>query len=332
MNFEKYVSNFMSSYDIDLSPKPIGYYKDLMVFYDYLKSRDVTDNNIDEFVRGLDTNTIISSIDYYIKENSIKKISTVQRYVSAVKEFLLYIISNDYVSNDAFLKELGSPAYKEGSFRNKINIYLAENSELDKSTSYDPLTQYEVEDLIKECNLVLEISITKVTRSKEMNMITSALIIKLILLTGIPYREIIKIPVESYYKTIGSFSIDGISIRLPEGLIKQFNCYLELREKIAQGGKELFITYRGKPLPKGTAQVVYWLKQLSGRQDLTGLIKFAIVQMMDLNINHIAIEKFTKVGFKIIMSCKEQFINEQGFLLGIEFDSLLRRSPVFDKL
>ncbi|RCX19729.1 site-specific recombinase XerD [Fontibacillus phaseoli] len=331
MTFEKYVSNFMNSNYINLSPKPRGYNKDLMVFHDYLKSRDVT-SNIDEFVRGVDTNTIIDSIDYYIKANKIKKVSTVQRYVSAVKEFLLYLVSNDYVSNDAFLKELGSPAYKEGSFRNKINIYLAENSELDKSISYDPLTQDEVEDLIKESNFVLEIPVTKVTRSKEMNMITSALIIKLILLIGVPYREIIKIPVESYNITFGSFSINGITIRLPEGIIKQFNCYLELREKIARGREELFVTYSGKPLPKGTAQVTYWLKQLSGRQDLTGLIKFAIVQMMNLNISHIAIEKFTKVGYKIIMSCKEQLIKEQGDLLGIELDSLLRRSPVFNKL
>ncbi|XOI97616.1 hypothetical protein ACMX2M_17005 [Paenibacillus polymyxa] len=335
MKFEKSVSDFLSSNFEDISQKPGGYYKDLMIFYEYLKlSKDVTDNNLEEFLQGLDTSTIISSIDYYIKRNNIKKVSTVQRYVSALKEYLAYIMTNDYVTNNGFLLELGVPTYKEDSFRNKINIYLAQNSQLNDSVSYDQLSQSEVEELIKKCNQVLNVPFSNVTRSKEMNKMTSALIIKLILLTGIPYREIIKLPVESYNKTFGSFSSEGISIRLPEGLIIQLNSYIELREQLAKAG-QLFITYEGQPLPAGTGQIVYWLKQLSGREDLTnltGVIKFAINQMMHLNVNQIAIEKFTKVGFKIIQSCKEEFFKEQGVSFGSDLDSRLRRSSIFKDL
>lgn len=331
MNFEETVSEFLILKDGENAPRPRGYYKDLIIFNEYLKSIDVTDNNIYEFVKGIDTDTIIKSIDFYINRNSIKKMSTVQRYVSAVKEYLLYIITAGYVSNDGFLQQLGAPAYTEDSFRNKVNVYLAENTLLDSSTSYDPLTYDEVQSLITECNLALSIPTARITRSKEMNMVTAALIIKLILLTGIPYREIIKISRTSYNSNFGSFSINGISIRLPKGLIEQLNNYIKLSGMITQVN-ELFVTYDGQALSTNTAQVVYWLKRLSGRQDLTGVIKFAIVQMLKLDVNQIIIEKFTKVGLKIIQSCKEQFLLEQELSIDADLDSKLRRSKVFEIL
>ncbi|WP_339785300.1 hypothetical protein NSQ38_28095 [Paenibacillus sp. FSL R7-0313] len=331
MNFEETVSDFLLLKDGESASRPRGYYKDLIVFNAYLKSIDVTDNNITEFVKGINTDTIIKSIDFYIKQNNIKKMSTVQRYVSAVKEFLLYVVTTGYVSNTGFIQELGAPAYTEESFRNKVNLYIAECTLLDKSASYDPLTYHEVKDLIEECDLALDIPTTGIKRSKEMNMTTAALIIKLILLTGIPYREIIKIPQTSYNKSLGSFCANGMTIRLPEGLIKQFNSYIELRAKITHV-KELFVTYDGQALSSNTAQVVYWLKRLSGRQDLTGIIKFAIIQMMKLDVNQVIIENFTKVGMKIIQSCKEQFLLEQALTIEVDLDSKLRRSKIFNIL
>ncbi|MHA7584308.1 hypothetical protein ACX12E_28565 [Paenibacillus vandeheii] len=331
MNFEETVSEFLFLKDGENAPRPRGYYKDLMIFNEYLKSIDVTDNNTNEFVKGTDTDTIIKSIDYYINRNGIKKMSTVQRYVSAVKEYLLYIITAGYVSNDVFLQQLGAPAYTEESFRNKVNVYLADNTMLDKSTSYDPLTYDEVQSLITECDLVLSIPIARITRSKEMNMVTAALIIKLILLTGIPYREIIKISQTSYDNKFGSFCINGISIRLPKGLIEQLDNYIKLSETVTHVN-ELFVTYDGRALPINTSQVVYWLKRLSGRQDLTGVIKFAIVQMLKLDVNQVIIEKFTKVGLKIIQSCNEQFLLEQELSIEADLDSKLRKAKIFNIL
>lgn len=85
------------------------------------------------------------------------------------------------------------------------------------------MTDDEVNELIIECDLILNEGFINVTRSREMRMLTAALIIKLMLLTGIPYREIIKIQVSSYNSKFGSFKIDELCIRLPKRLIVQLS-------------------------------------------------------------------------------------------------------------
>ncbi|MCC3381445.1 hypothetical protein ACFQ5D_01770 [Paenibacillus farraposensis] len=118
---------------------------------------------------------------------------------------------------------------------------------------------------------------------------------------------------------------------MPKRLIVQFNSYMELREKLAKVN-ELFIQFEGCELLVKTDYVTYWLKRLSGRQDVTGIIKYAIVQMMTNNINQLAIEKFTKVGDKIIKACKEQYLKDQGISLHVDLDSKIRRSKIFEIL
>lgn len=329
MNFKESLEEFLVSKKIDHSKRSGSYEKDLKVFQKFLESKDVNDKNIKEFMKGIDVDTIAKSINFYIEKNDIKKISTVQRYISAIKEFLLFLFSENIISNDAFLRNLSLPAYKEDSFRSKLNRILVENNKLFNSISYDAFDELQIKDLLAECDLILNNGFKVIQKRKEMNMYISALIIKFIIFTGMPYREIPKLNINIYQEFDRSIKINNIVIEIPEKMIGQINDYIIFRKEKANG-EQFFIDSNGVPIPFKTAQVAYWLKVLCGRRDITGLTKYGIKNMIDANINIILIQKFSKVGNDIIQSCLEEYLEENEQILIKDFNAKLKRSKTYN--
>lgn len=329
MNFKESLEEFLVSKKIDHSKRSGSYEKDLKVFQKFLESKDVNDKNIKEFMKGIDVDTIAKSINFYIEKNDIKKISTVQRYISAIKEFLLFLFSENIISNDAFLRNLSLPAYKEDSFRSKLNRILVENNKLFNSISYDAFDELQIKDLLAECDLILNNGFKVIQKRKEINMYISALIIKFIIFTGMPYREIPKLNINIYQEFDRSIKINNIVIEIPEKMMGQINDYIIFRKEKANG-EQFFIDSNGVPISFKTAQVAYWLKVLCGRRDITGLTKYGIKNMIDANINIILIQKFSKVGNDIIQSCLKEYLEENEQILIKDFNAKLKRSKTYN--
>jgi len=164
----------------------------------------------------------------------------------------------------------------------------------------------------------------------------SSLIIKLILFTGIPYRVVRNIEYDNANKTHNCICINEYFIHLPNKLSEQLAFYTDLRNEIKCSLKTisdtLFINADGSKLKEQTNVVAGTLKEYMGRGDLTGIIKFAIIEMINKGVNQSIIQDFTKVGDQIYKDCQKR-VNESKNLDACRYlDSKLRALEIFDIL
>ncbi|MDH2333758.1 MULTISPECIES: hypothetical protein [Paenibacillus] len=329
MKLKDLIDEFIQAKQNEQSRNVVGYYKDLGVFHDFLESKDVTEKNINEYLRGISTDIIIDCINYYITKNNVTSVSTVQRFVSAVKEFFVYIMTVGHVKNEPLLKAIGLPAHKIDSFRYSINKAVSDHPILKESGKSSRFTEEEIIDLINECNSVIQdVSRYAESDSISFNKLLSAIIYKLTIFTGIAYREIIDLPRTSYKENIGIITINEFSIHLPEQLVGQLNEYIYIRDSKSISTK-LLIQFDGSDLPEKTSSRVTLLKEITGRGGLTGIIKYAITEMLKIDVNPKVIMNFTGVKDKIIEHCIETIYSES---LGTSryLDSKIRSLKIYE--
>lgn len=330
---------FKETKECFLSAKPIpGYESNLNDFWEHIKSKGISDKTLKEYLQGIRTKAINESLNFYIDSRNVSSIDTAQRYVSAVKEYLQFMIDEGIMDNNALVREMGYPIYSEKSFRFQINKAISENEKLSKGDSFIAFEEKEkVEPLIKDCDETLKIGITKaISKKKYYNSFLSALIIKLILLTGIAYREILKLSISNYSPEFNTLTANSFTIHLPVNLSKQFRQYCDVRKQLlinnSKSSEILFIEYNTARLSRITAKTSMFLAGLTGRNDLNGLIKYAIIEMIKKGINESIIKKFTGVGDKIFNDCQE-FVNQQQDENATRYlDSKIRSLRIWDLL
>lgn len=313
-----------------LSTKPDGYGKDVRIFFNYLIYKRLPIEK--EIFQGVRTKNIIESINYYKENNNLESVSTAKRYTAAISEFFKYIIGKGYIENKEFYEELILPTIVEKSYLYKINQYISKDTDLRESGTFEILNRNDVEELIGNCDEVMNRRIKDITsKKKEYNKFIGALAIKLIAFTGVMYRVLRNLELTSDIEIYNKICINNFRITLPENLTIQLKKYLLIRKMILNTNKKeskyLFIKFTGEQLPVQT-NISAFLATCTGRNDFNGLIKYAIRNMIMAGVNDSIIMKLTGASTELIQSSSYGEIKNWNRYL----DSKIRNTDLFDFL
>ncbi len=337
-NVVKLYKAIMSEFIVDKSADGYGnimnYFKEFVLDVEHINKA-----SIKNCFQGIRAEFLIKSLGWYIDSKSIASFGASSKYISCIKEYFVYIIDNEYIENNELMSEFGYPAYSDKSFRYKVNHYLAENPSISKGPGYDLFDLETIKDLISECDKTLndDYILSRVNKMQiYYNKYRSALMIKLIIYTGIAYRIIPTISLCDLDVQHCSITINGLTVHLPNRIIDQFAKYLEIRESLltskCKQNSKLFIEYDCDDLSHLTTTVSGFLKDLTGRGDLTGLLKYSITNMIKRGINQSIIMKFTNVKDTIYNWCQSEVNKYMDMQSSKYLDSKLRSLDVFDLL
>lgn len=314
--------------------KPEGYEKDIKIFIEFLKSKNIP--IITMSFQGIRSKDVVESIDYYIRESNLTSVSPVKRYASAISEFFKYIISEGYIDNKSFYNQLLLPTIHKSSYWGMIYEYILKDKRLKEKDTFNIFEKHEVIELINTCNQTLDTYIDYVSTKKYYNKVVNALCIKLISLTGILYRSLREIKITDDINLFNKIYINGFKILLPEKYSLQIKKYLDIRKKILKKNNSesdyLFITFEGKQLSKQTSSISSFLASCIGRQDLNGLIKYSIREMIMVGINDSVINRLTNAGQDLIKQALENENSCDELYWNRYLDSRLRNIEIFDSI
>lgn len=323
-----------------LIDKPVeGYHNNLNVFSRFLKEeKQINSNIINEFLQGLRTDGIIKSLDFYIRENKLTSIDTARRYSSCIREFFRYIIHKNIIENKELSIELGAPSYNEKSYTYKINNFIAKDKRLKESDGFVAISEEDVKYLIEQCDITLdseEVYKETMQKQKYYNKFRSAIILKLILLTGIRYEVLKEIKKSDLNLKHDLITINNLMIHMPINLSEQLNKYEIINEDMgtSRSSREIFfIEYDGVRISDKTYTTAGFLKGILGRNDLNGVIKYTIIEMIKKGINESIIRRFTGVGDTMYTEC-QNYVNEMYNIKSDRYlDSKIRSMEIYDIL
>jgi len=316
--------------------KAEGYDNNLNVFKDFLDRKKISNNFVKEFLQGIRTETIIESLNFYIEDRGLTSIDTALRYISCIKEYFAYNFHAELFENKELAAEIAYPTYSEKSFRYKVNNFISQDKRLLERNDFVALDENEILSLIVDCDDT--ISSEKVQQAspkmqKYYNKFRSALIIKLIIFTGIRYEVLQKLPKQALDLKYNTIKVNGFTIHLPMNLRDQFFEYEKLLHQINTTDREyLFLEFDLNKISEITYATSGFLKVLTGRGDLNGVIKFTVIEMIKKGINESIIKKFTGVGEEMYNACQD-FVNDYSFAKANRYlDSKIRSMNIFDRL
>lgn len=303
------------------------------------KVKKINHATIKNVFQGIRAEFLIDSLDWYIKSKGIKSFGASNKFISCIKEYFVYIIDNEYIENQELIAEFGYPTYSEKSFRYKLNHYLADIENISKGDGSDIFDLDSIKALIIDCDKTMndEYILSRVnTMQKYYNKFRSALIIKLIVYTGVAYRILPTIGLNELEIKHCLITINDLTIHLPYNLTNQFSKYLDIRESLLDKHNKksdyLFIGFECNNLSNKTPIVSSFLKDLTGRGDLNGIIKYSVTNMIKRGINQSIIMKFTSVGDTIYDWCQNEVNKYMDLQSSKYLDSKLRGLDVFDLL
>lgn len=309
------------------------YSSNISSFNDFIKQKGITEENLVPYLRGIRTDEIVEALKYYINEKNITSIETANRYKSALKEYLYFVLHTEAVSNLELLKELESPTFKEASYNFKMNKVISNHPLLKDKEGFDVFSSEDVLELLAQCNDLLS-SCDQFKRAfktrKYFNRFRSALIIKLILLTGVAYRTLLNIKRTDLDTSHGIIIINEYEIRLPKALQKNFEMYLQLVNELNIERTELFVEFDGRAMNDQTGALFTFLNSFIRRGDLNGLIKYSIIKMIEVGISETIIKKVTGIEETILKDCHARAYDERT--ANRHFDSKIRSMEMYDEL
>lgn len=312
--------------------KPYAYFNHVKVFNEYIESLNISEENIITFLQGIRSKNIIDSLEFYIDKNNVTSKDTAFRYISALKEYLYFIIDVEKINNSELKNELELATYKEESYRNQMNNFVAKHKLLKDREGFKIPSYEDIEELVNQCNILLESEdelIKAETKEISFNKIRSAIIVKLILLTGAPYRSIYSMNINDLDINNSLILINNFEVRLPKILKRNFERYLELSNNINPNREKLFINFNGDPMSNQTSIVYNFLNSIIGRGDLNGIIKFTIIKMLEIETSEMVIKQVT--GLKdLVNDCHEIVYSSRK--ANRHFDSKIRALEIYDEL
>ncbi|MDU5107565.1 MULTISPECIES: hypothetical protein [unclassified Clostridium] len=316
-----------------LIKKPDGYRSDVKIFLDFLMSKNLP--LCKEVLQGIRTKNVIESINYYKIKSNLASVSKAKRYASAISEFFKYLISHGYVENKEFYDELNLPTTINKSYLYKINEYISKDPDLKEKDTYKIYTSEEVRDLILKCDDVLgKDSNFIISKDKEYSKFIAALCLKLIALNGITYRELRKIKVTEDIAKYNKILINDFRLTLPEKYGQQLKKYIDIRNQIliknSKVSDSLFINKKGDTLPVPTSNISWFLDVCTGRNDLNGLIKYAIKNMIIVGINDSVISRLTGASSILIQQAIYNEEDNDKLYWNKYLDSRNRNLELFD--
>jgi hypothetical protein len=314
------------------------YYSKIKVFESYLLERkNLNDNNQWLYmVSQLTQSDIEESMEFYIdrsrnSENSkdyVRKKSVLKTFKTVVLEYLRYLSTNDIKVNPDLFNTFSLWDDDPKTFKKVLNR-VAKNKNLDDSIrTLEPISEEEFQFLVATCDEIISQSSQSDLLNNGSHYIKylRALIIKLMLFTGVGCKVIGSIKKSHLDFQQGTITINGFCLHLPKKLCGQLLQYSKLREIIIQMVEKdrvkmldnFFVNIDGGlGIPGKNSDIssnqllAYFLKDSINRNDVTGLGKYVIIKMVKAGINHSYIKKLTGYKHDIIDYCQE-YIDSQN--------------------
>lgn len=286
-----------------------GYKNDVdnfMEYFEQVRKLKIPDQE-DFLVNGMTTEQVIQSLKYFIDKGQIKKQDPAGKYFVSIGQLFEYILNNSSYKNEDFLRELANPSTREDSYSKKTNNFIAEYNKLQPKEPLAKLEIHLIDDLIKWCDKSLkdEAFLKKMTDT-EFKRVNATLCMKLMLFTGVTYRQVRKILFSDLNSRQNTITINGFRIRLPLNLSVQFQNYQKYRESFILSDY-LFINSDGSQWGEATSDsgIPNFMKTAISQTNLTGLVKFGIFQLIQSGINDSVIMRFTGASREILNNCLE---------------------------
>jgi len=286
------------------------------VFIEYLeKECGANEKNFREILSSIGANKILDSIDFYVHNYGIKYKSTVDNYITALKSFFIYL-SNNYGINNSTFDSNKETFNLDNMIRQKVKDLRLNTTEMKEAIS-----EKEFNNLLKECDLIIEsydtygyLNDTGKYKAKTGDFL-SAIMIKLVMFTGIKNKVILTINKNDYNYDLNQIKINGNWINLPNKLSYDMKKYFKVREQILKfnnicddDNKPLFIKPCGNLISKNNISgIVYKVMQkVIGKLEGESLCKYVIMNHIKSGMDILEIMNLTTFSIETCMNCREQ--------------------------
>lgn len=308
-------------------------------FYNFLvEKKGITDGSFHSYLSSMRDTEILESLQQYIDNNEVTKISVARHYISVVKRYFNFLYGLQ-IENNNLLRNFTLEKRYSDSFNNKLKEFIDNNNRLADIGTKSALTleevkllvvecDQEIEDILKEPQTTLFSTINKISY----NNIMSAVALKLMVFTGVKFNVLNSIAIEDLNINHNTICINNFTIHLPDNLATQFKYYLDIRKRIPSELNTLFVQYEGDILGRKNRILSERLQQYIGRQDTTGITKFGVIEMIKKGVNQSLLQEFTGVGMDIFKDCQQQVNGEKNKYGSRYLDSKLRSLEINDLL
>ena len=291
----------------------------------------------DLLINGMRTELIIKSLRHYVDIGQIKKQEPAKKYFVAIGQLFEFVLSNSDYSNDNLAKELANPSTREDSYSRKTAAFISENVDLLPKESLSALSSEKIKDLIVWCDTRISKDFGKCPEKDETvyKRITACLCIKLMILTGITYREARKIGFANLNAEESTIIINDFTIRLPKKLSVQFREYCNLKTNpLLKKSPYLFSDYCGKQWKGSTSVsgIPNFMKTAINETTVTGLIKYGITQLIKNGTNDDVIMKLTGVNKEIIIDCLDDIAKNDRIWGELYINSKITNTDIYYEL
>lgn len=312
------------------------------VFIEYLeKECGANEKNFREILSSIGPNKILDSIEFYVHNYGVKYKATVDNYVTALKSFFVYLSNNYNINNLTF------DSSKETLNLDTMIREKAIELELNITEMKEAISEKEFEDLLKECNLIIDsydengyLNDTSRYKAKT-GYFLSAVMTKLVMFTGIKNKVILTINRCDYNNDLNKIKINGNWINLPDKLSYDIKKYFKVRQDILRinniedkDSKPLFIRQCGSLIERNNISRTAYkvMNKVLGTVEGESLSKYVIMNHIEAGMEILEIINLTTFSIETCMNCREQLNMKLDNDRNRYINTRLRSSKLYEAL
>lgn len=319
-----------------------NYSRKIGVFIKYLEEEcGVNDKNYKEILTSIGIDKITDSVTYYVHNYGIKYSATTENYVTAIKSFFGFISKKYSICNTTFDSSVETSRLDEALKRRYDEL------ELNSTEMKEPISDEEFNELLRACDNVIDLyevgyySIDKSRHRTKTAEFLSAIMMKLVMFTGIKNIVMPTIQKSDYDYELNKIKINGTWINLPDKLAYDFKKYYKVREEIInisnikdRGNKKLFVKHNGEFLDdKNNSSTIYKvMKKVLKTTEGEALCKYVIMNHIETRMDMMEIINLTGHSVDTCMHCKEQLDIKLDKTRDKYISSKLRGSKLYEVL
>lgn len=200
------------------------------------------------------------------------------------------------------------------AIKNKIH-----HLKLNMTQMKDPISDDEFIQLLSRCDSIIDSYIVEHYEFEnqykpDAGMFISAIMMKVVMLTGIKNGVFLTINKEDYQEDVNKIRINGIWIILPDKLARDLKKYNKLRNQILESNnildnnrKHFFVTQVGKEIPpRNVSNVVYKvMNKVIGSLEGETLCKYVLMNLIQSGMDILEIKCLTTFSLDTCLHCKE---------------------------
>lgn len=310
----------------------VTYHRKLKIFYEAIKlNEEVSESKTIDILESMNENVLLKAIEHYIQTCNIRFEVTVDCYFAVIKSFYEYLYKNDIIKANFFDSDK-----IVGKLKNEIEKKYKEY-ELLKKKEKSPITEEVFQKLCDSCNEKISSYVANNgIYNPALSYFISAIIIKLIMLTGVKNKIISEIKYKDFDRELNKIKINGFWIYMPDDLARQMKNYIDIRNKIVSSHNEefsLFIDTKGNNIGSKYWLMFKILKDLTGETIGESISKYTIMKMIAADIEPLVILKFTGISISTYIYCCEMNNEESEFgTINGALDSKMRTLDIWKHL